>query len=164
MQRILLVDPSSCRGCRRCELICSFVNEGEYNPALARIRVGVLPDGVSTFPSTCFHCDTPYCMFACPVGAISRNEIGAVVIDAESCVGCLSCFASCPLSGIFIHPQKKIPIKCNLCNGEPACASECPYGALEYVELTEAVYTKMEKISLRLSEIYAIAHPRISSR
>jgi len=143
MTKVLLIDPTKCRGCRRCEYACSFANEGEFNPNLSRIRIFPLSDSVSTVQNVCQHCDTPLCFFACPVNAITKDSCtGAVILDEEKCVGCLSCFISCPLGGIFLHPTKKLPLKCDLCGGNPSCVDECPYEAIEFTELDEVSYSK----------------------
>lgn len=35
----LIVDGDKCTGCRVCELVCSIVKQGEYNPQKSYIRV-----------------------------------------------------------------------------------------------------------------------------
>ena len=39
MEKVLLVDGEKCTGCKVCELICSMVRSGEYNPHKSCIRV-----------------------------------------------------------------------------------------------------------------------------
>ena len=39
MDKVLVVDGDKCTGCRVCELICSMVKSGEYNPQKSCIRV-----------------------------------------------------------------------------------------------------------------------------
>lgn len=67
-----------CNGCRLCELQCSFVNEKEFNPKKALIRIAkVDSEGIDT---PIVNCDgdcpetkngTPACVQVCPTGAIS---------------------------------------------------------------------------------------------
>lgn len=38
------------------------------------------------------------CAAACPVGAISPNEEGKMVIDPNICISCGTCAAVCPVS------------------------------------------------------------------
>jgi len=155
MVKILLIDPVKCRGCRRCELACSIAKEGEFNYCLSRIRVFPLSDSVSTIQNVCQHCDTPFCLFACPVNAITKDDdVGAVILDKEKCIGCLSCFISCPLGGIFLRPTEKLPLKCDLCEGDPKCVAECPYEAIEFVELDEVSYLKrIESLATSYKEL-----------
>jgi Fe-S-cluster-containing hydrogenase component 2 len=153
MVKILLINPVECRGCRRCELACSFYKEGEANHALSRIHVFPSLDSVSTIQVVCQQCDTPFCLYACPVNAITKdNDKGTIMLDQEKCVGCLSCFILCPLGGIFLHPTKKLPLKCDLCEGEPKCVIECPYNAIEFVELDELSYLKRIQSLAKLYE------------
>ena len=39
MDKILIVDGEKCTGCKVCELICSMVRSGEYNPQKSCIKV-----------------------------------------------------------------------------------------------------------------------------
>ncbi len=39
MEKVLIVDSDKCTGCRVCELICSMVRVGEYNPQKSCIKV-----------------------------------------------------------------------------------------------------------------------------
>jgi Fe-S-cluster-containing hydrogenase component 2 len=148
------MDPTKCRGCRRCELACSFAKEGEFDYQLSRIHVVIPSDFTYPVQIVCQHCDVPLCLFACPVNAITKNnENGAVILDAEKCIGCLSCYIACPLGGISLHPVKKLPIKCDLCGGDPQCVAECPYEALVFVELTESLYPKkLESVEFTFKE------------
>ena len=40
------------------------------------------------------------CQGACPVGAISPDEEGKMVIDPEKCISCGTCAAVCPVGAI----------------------------------------------------------------
>jgi len=39
MDKVLVVDPSKCTGCRICEMVCSMAKLGEYKPSASYIRV-----------------------------------------------------------------------------------------------------------------------------
>ncbi len=39
MKKVLIVDGDKCTGCQVCELICSMVRSGEYNPSKSSIKV-----------------------------------------------------------------------------------------------------------------------------
>lgn len=66
----------------------------------------------------CMHCVDPACASACLVGALQKQENGAVTYDASKCMGCRYCMVACPF-GIptyeydnALTPQVR---KCNLC-------------------------------------------------
>lgn len=79
----LVVEPLNCRGCRSCQLACSFAKSNVFNPAKARI---VMERDVQTghtapliYPIGCDLCGgDPACAKACQYGAIryDRNEKG----------------------------------------------------------------------------------------
>ena len=39
IEKVLIADGDKCTGCRVCELVCSMVRSGEYNPRKSCIRV-----------------------------------------------------------------------------------------------------------------------------
>lgn len=39
MEKVLIVDADKCTGCQTCELVCSMVRSGEYNPEKSLIKV-----------------------------------------------------------------------------------------------------------------------------
>jgi carbon-monoxide dehydrogenase iron sulfur subunit len=136
---IVLIDPSKCSGCGRCELACSHAKGQAFNFASARIHLTRLADSVSTVPIMCRHCDPPLCLFACPTGALVRDpSTGIVTINETLCVRCLMCFLACPLGGITVSAGQGYPIKCDLCGGEPKCVAACNYGALRFVNAATA--------------------------
>ena len=53
MQKSLHIDPDKCTGCLQCELACSHVNEGVFNPAKSRIKVFNFHDQGRMVPYTC---------------------------------------------------------------------------------------------------------------
>lgn len=132
----LLADSSKCTGCRSCEVWCSFQHVQECNPTLARLKV--VPDearGVFV-PGTCYHCEDPWCMNACPSEAIERDPAtGAVVIMDDLCTRCLICVDACPFEAIKIAPDGSV-FKCDLCQGNPVCVWSCTREAITYQETT----------------------------
>jgi len=112
MEQLIIWDPEKCCGCRRCEKICSWVHEGVFSKARARVScVKWETEGVY-LPLSCFQCETAFCMAVCPVGAIAKDEMGVVIIDEEKCVNCRLCY-------------------------KPQCVEECPTEALRLAPLDE---------------------------
>lgn len=133
MQNVLFTNPRNCIGCRSCEVACSYHHYRENNPSRALLHVVKVEEHGVDFPVVCRHCDKAPCIDACPVGAIGRNSIGAVVISRDKCIGCRACISACPFGVIMVDPKTQEVVKCDLCEGNPKCASICPKGAIIYV-------------------------------
>jgi carbon-monoxide dehydrogenase iron sulfur subunit len=134
----LRIVPEKCTGCIQCELACSFVQTGTFQPARSLIRVHLFDDQASYAPYTCFQCDEAWCLTACPVNAITISPVAAKAVIDDLCVGCGLCTIACPYGTIWYNPDTHKAIKCDLCSGEPACAIACPTGAIEYAETPAA--------------------------
>lgn len=134
MDRMLLVTPSRCTGCRTCELACSFAHGGPGRLAIARVKVYDLSPERHV-PMLCLQCSEAACVRVCPTGALTRNEAtGAVELDKERCVRCRLCVVACPFGNLHVDPGGGEVVKCDLCGGDPACARFCPAHALEFVD------------------------------
>ena len=136
MAKSLKIIPDKCTGCMQCELACSWVQTGTFQPSRSVIRVNVFDEEASYAPYTCLQCAEAWCMNACPVNAIAIDPAtGAKVVLGDVCVGCHLCTIACPFGTVFTlpHGQDKAS-KCNLCGGQPACATACPTGAIEWAE------------------------------
>lgn len=162
-QGVLIADRARCTGCLRCETNCSLVNDGKAMPFISRIKVSrnynfgtdgpklayAYADGAFgnklMSPETCRQCAEPYCGKACPVGAISTNEIGARVVDEAKCVGCGTCTKACPWTMPTVDPETKKSTKCVNCG---TCAANCPTGALRIVPWEEVKYA-MRKLGYK---------------
>src|SRR3990172_2882602 len=151
-QKVILEEgkfPEVCSGCRLCEIVCSFKHEDVFAPWLSRIKVVTIKHLID-FPQTCKLCKNPPCKKACPVEAISRDEItGAQKIDEELCIGCGECVLACPFGAISIPEEKIFPIVCDLCNGEPECIRACPTQVLKLRNEESVVKGKIEKNALQ---------------
>lgn len=135
MAQSLAIIPDRCTGCVQCELACSWVQTGTFQPSQSLIRVSVFDEEASYAPYTCLQCDEAWCMTACPVNAIAIDESnGAKVVIESLCVGCHLCTIACPFGTVFTLPETDKAAKCNLCGGEPACVMACPTDAIEFVE------------------------------
>ena len=125
--RHLWVVSADCVDCRACETAC------RRRHGVSRLEVGRHPLGVS-LPVICRHCDDPLCLTSCISAAIGVDEAtGAVLCDAERCVGCWSCAMVCPHGAVRRHVRKRpVSSRCSRCAGHwrPACVTHCPTGAL----------------------------------
>ncbi|MBW1700153.1 MAG: 4Fe-4S dicluster domain-containing protein [Deltaproteobacteria bacterium] len=127
----LVANPHACTGCRTCEAICSLIKTGAIAPDMARIGIDRRPFKGEFVQRICLQCSIPYCLNACPVGAIRiSNKIGTVLIDKHTCDGCGLCKAACPYGVIVIDTETEKAYKCDLCNGKPQCVKSCPMNAL----------------------------------
>ena len=133
--RALEIHPEKCTGCRQCELACSWVQAGAFQPSRSVIRVHVFDEQASFAPYACFQCQEAWCMHACPVNAIDVDEgTGAKIVLDPVCVGCKLCVIACPFGTIFFDPATEVAAKCDLCAGDPACARACPTDAIAFRE------------------------------
>jgi anaerobic carbon-monoxide dehydrogenase iron sulfur subunit len=133
--KVLHITADRCTGCLRCELACSEMQTGTFQPAKSVIRVAPLEAHTSYAPYTCFQCAEAWCMAACPVDAITiaADTEAKVVID-DRCTGCKLCTIACPYGTMFLDLDRHKAFKCNLCGGDPACAKACPTQAIEWTD------------------------------
>lgn len=144
----LVVDLNRCIGCHSCEIACKNEHEVElgihWNQVLQRGPVGEFPHLQQYFlPTMCQQCVNAPCQEVCPTGATYRDEEGKVLIDAETCIGCLSCMEACPYEVRALNPVTNTVEKCNLCHeltaeGEtPRCVMACCASARFYGDLDD---------------------------
>ena len=135
MTKILNIIPEKCTGCMQCELACSWVQTGTFQPSKSVLRVNVFDEEASYAPFTCLQCDEAWCMNACPTNAIGVDlNTGAKIISESLCVGCHLCTIACPFGTVYTLPETDKASKCNLCGGAPACVTSCPTSAIEYTD------------------------------
>jgi Fe-S-cluster-containing dehydrogenase component len=105
----------------------------------------------------CFHCEKPWCVDACPTGAMQKREKDGIVFVEESlCVGCKACMTACPW-GV---PQWDVNTgkvgKCDLCKDrideglEPACVTKCTTNCLTFCTPDEASDDKRQQFAEKL--------------
>lgn len=138
----MYVNEEHCLGCHLCEYTCAFANTGmsdmvkalKGKPIYPRIRVE--GNNTVTYAVSCRHCSDPLCVKSCISGAL-HIEDGAVCIDHDKCVGCLTCILVCPF-GAVAQDGSGVVQKCELCLknscGTPACVAGCPNRAIVYEE------------------------------
>ena len=128
---LIEVFPDNCRGCRLCEMACSFRHERESSTTKSRIKI--LKDNEWAFdcPLLCIQCAEAPCIDSCPTGALFRDgATGEVVLEAKDCTGCEACVAACPIGAPVLDKDSNIIFKCDLCSGDPECVKWCSNGAL----------------------------------
>ena len=162
-----LVDLTRCVGCRKCEEACAEVNglpaperpdcqctvfEKNRRPddkaytVVNRYFTGIkdrFDKPVPTYAKVqCMHCQDPACVSACIVGALTKDETGAVRYDATKCIGCRYCMVACPFeipAYEYHDPVMPKVMKCTFCydriskeGGLPGCATICPTEAITF--------------------------------
>lgn len=157
MQAAILTDTTKCIGCRECVIACKRQN----NLAPDLPHRWDLEDGLSARNWTsvldlpggkyvrkhCRHCLEPACVSACPVGALRKTDVGAVIYDGDKCMGCRYCMMSCPFGVPRYDWDQTVPYvrKCILCyqrlieGGQPACTEACPAQATVFGERSELI-------------------------
>ena len=133
--KIIGIDIDLCTGCRSCEVACSMRHDGNCGTEYSRVKIQAWGEISVYVPVVCQHCEDPPCEIACPTKARKRvEETGAMVTDADLCVGCRSCIYACPFGAPSLHPVRKRIITCDLCDGDPDCAKVWTAEAIRYIE------------------------------
>ncbi|MCK8816872.1 hypothetical protein MWH28_05730 [Natroniella sulfidigena] len=83
MQKKIKINYDLCRGCRRCEIACSWRQEGSVQLKRAKIKIKVKDQGATELPIFEQQCkirpctkETPRCVTACNFGALEFIEGG----------------------------------------------------------------------------------------
>ena len=174
MSKGILTDITKCIGCLKCVSACKETHHLEADEP----RIWQKNDGLSaenwtsiirkTVPGEsrqgkpidryirkqCRHCLNPSCASVCPVGAMHKTKIGAVVYDSSKCLGCRYCMMACPYGIPRYEWDKSVPYieKCILCydrieKGEqPACTAACPQKATIYGNRSELLKIARKRI------------------
>jgi anaerobic dimethyl sulfoxide reductase subunit B len=144
------INSSVCSGCKTCQVACKDKND--LKPGINWRRVYDIQGGgyksengiITSVPFaynlslSCFNCENPRCMAACPTKAIYENENGIILIDHDLCMGCRYCEWVCPYGAPQFDPDIKMMTKCNLCEDyvsdgrKPSCVDACPMRALDF--------------------------------
>lgn len=180
----VLVDTTYCIGCRRCEYACKNshdiptgnLKDYDDRSIFEKMRrphdkaLTVVNEYSETDKSNpinvkvqCMHCDNPACVSACIVGAFSKQENGAIVYNASTCIGCRYCMIACPFQipayefENALTPEVK---KCDFCferqqEGKlPACVEICPVEALTFGKRRNLLSLAEERIEQNPDRYY----------
>ena len=165
----ILTDVTKCIGCNKCVDACVEENGLEKHvPSKQGIPDGL---GAERFTSVikvhknngprfvrkqCRHCVDPACASACIVGALHKTKEGAVVYDADKCMGCRYCMMACPFAIPRYNWEDAVHYvrKCKLCHDNrivkgkpPACTEACPEGATIFGERDELIKEAKKRIA-----------------
>jgi formate dehydrogenase iron-sulfur subunit len=168
-KKAFLIDITECIGCGACYEACKEQNN------LPQTSDDPLRDSLSDKTYTiveqrgdyfvrrmCQHCEDPTCVSACPVGAFTKTEVGAVLYDESKCLGCRYCMQACP----FQIPRyewgslKPRVQKCIMCYDRvkdgnlPACAEACPTGATTFGDRDEMIALAKQKLAENPEKYY----------
>ena len=125
-------------------------HEGRFGTATARIHVTKIEHMGIDHPHVCRLCRRAPCVAACPTGALRKDErTGAVLLEAEECIGCSACVDACPFGMAALHPESGLALICDLCGGDPACVRRCATGAIAYDETGAAARDKRDGLVVR---------------
>ena len=155
-------DEANCIGCLACEVHCKTNKQLGPGPdpcrviALDPVEVDGLPRSHFVF-MPCFHCEDPWCVRACPTGAMQKREKdGIVFVEDSLCIGCKSCIAACPWGTPQWDPATNKVVKCDYCMDridaglEPACVTKCVTGCLSFGEANEVPDPRRERYARHL--------------
>lgn len=161
----LFQDVKKCIGCHTCEIQCKSNKDLPSGPKPCQI-VQVGPKFVNGLPRTsfifmpCFHCETPWCVSACPTGAMQqRHNDGIVFVDKTLCVGCKTCISACPWGAPQWNGETGKIEKCDYCMDridkglKPACVTTCTTGCLKFGNVKEMPQIKRERHALHVASL-----------
>jgi len=185
----ILYDSTLCVGCNACMPACKKANNMEPdfygdqeiwdNPQdLSANTLNVIKkfsdgtgaikdsetDGYAFIKRQCLHCVDPSCVTACPVSALTKDELtGIVTYNKKACIGCRYCQVACPYNIPKFEWDDPYPeiVKCQLCNhliadgGMPACCSVCPTGASLFGKVSELIIETRRRLQMKPGKEYA---------
>ena len=123
----LIQDTKKCIGCHACEIQCKSNKSLSVGPRLCQI-IEVGPQLIDNVPRAsyifmpCFHCQNPWCVAACPTGAMTRREKDGIVFVDHN----------------LWDPELGKVVKCDYCMDridaglQPACVTVCTTHCLKF--------------------------------
>jgi Fe-S-cluster-containing dehydrogenase component len=166
-RKILMIESSRCIGCHACEVACKLEHELPAGPRPVKvIQVGPSESGQGMqmrYESvTCFHCERPACVAACPTGAMQKREDGIVFSHPDLCIGCQTCAVACPFGIPELNPSTGKIAKCDGCRSRidmglwPACALKCPSGCLSFGCMERVIHDLRVREALTIVRTLAV--------
>jgi formate dehydrogenase iron-sulfur subunit len=174
--KAVLHDITRCIGCRKCEAACNRVNAlpqpekpfddlsvleaqrrttAEAYTIVNEFKPEAAAEKAVFVKKQCNHCLEPACASACFVKAFTKTPEGAVVYNADVCVGCRYCMIACPFDIPAYEYHKALDpkiMKCTMCHplvleGKlPGCVQACPTEALVFGVREELLEVARERI------------------
>ncbi|HEY4690246.1 MAG TPA: 4Fe-4S dicluster domain-containing protein [Anaerolineae bacterium] len=94
----MVIDLSTCIGCKYCLWACQAVNDVPDNAMRWNVGFPERTENGDDFYMTrpCLHCQEAPCVKVCPVGATWVRADGIVAMDYDRCIGCRYCEVACP--------------------------------------------------------------------
>lgn len=164
MSKAILTDVTKCIGCLECVSACKKRNHLETDVPRKWHKIdGLAAENWTSVLQTpekeyvrkqCRHCLEPACAAVCPVGALHKTELGAVVYDSDKCLGCRYCMMACPYGIPRYDWDQPVPYvrKCIMCydqikeGKQPACTEVCPEKATIFGERDELIKVARQRI------------------
>ncbi|MCX7799434.1 MAG: 4Fe-4S dicluster domain-containing protein [Fimbriimonadales bacterium] len=152
-----LIDLTKCIGCEACSLACKQENHlppGSMDKLSAVTWTTIERHGGVNVKRQCNHCVDPTCVSVCPVAALQKTKLEAVIYDETRCIGCRYCIMACPFDvpkyeWFSTQPRVRKCIHCypRLERGEqPACTEACPTGAAKYGKREDLLLEAKQRI------------------
>jgi formate dehydrogenase iron-sulfur subunit len=178
----VLVDVTRCIGCRQCMRACKDANDlpnhtelsegfpGSWDQQELRFDQWTVVNPVTgcndegyevtrNIKMQCMQCLEPTCVSVCPVGALTKTELGPILYNADRCIGCRYCIMACPFDiPKFEWNSGLSPVvgKCQFCTRKrlaegrvPACVESCPTGALKFGRRETLLFEAHSRIKSR---------------
>jgi carbon-monoxide dehydrogenase iron sulfur subunit len=81
MKRVTVIDVNQCSGCRMCEMVCSLVHVGQFQPSKSFIKIYKIEEKGLDIPVISQGCDLchgegyPLCVRYCPAVVLRVEEV-----------------------------------------------------------------------------------------